>query len=88
MEAGDDRGARGRADGSDGPSVGIAEGARRELIEIGRGRGGVAVAAHLRTVILVGDPEDVGLSGEGGEGGERTRGRGGDESGGGVWVTE
>ena len=70
VEAGDDRGARGRADGRDGPSVGIAEGARRELVDMGRGRVGVAVAAQLRAVVLAGDPEDVGLRGEGGGCGE------------------
>jgi hypothetical protein len=49
---------------------------------MGRGRVGVAIAAHLRAVVLAGDPEDIGLRGEGrgcGEGekeseGEREKG--------------
>ena len=70
MQAGDNGGARGRADGRDGPSVGIAEGALRKRVDMGRGRVGVAIAAHLRAVVLAGDPEDIGLRGDGGGCGE------------------
>ena len=72
VETGDDRGARGRADRRGGPSVRLALRTRREAVDVGRGRVGVAGTAELRAVVLTGDPEDGGLGGgrEGREGGE------------------
>ena len=76
VEAGDDRGARGRADGRNGPGVGVAQGTRSEFIEVRRGRIGIAVGTHLRAVVLAGNPEDVGLRGDGGEGEKQSEGEG------------
>jgi len=59
IEAGDERRASGRTDGSAGPSAQIGQAPRGELVHVRRGGVGITVTAHVGAMILAGDPKDV-----------------------------
>lgn len=61
VEAADDGGACGGADGGVGPAFGEALAAGGEGVDVGCIGEGVAVAAEVGAHVLIGDPEDVGL---------------------------
>ena len=71
IQAADQRGAGGRADGGTRPGEAVAQATRGEGVHVRRSCVFVAIAAHLRTMVLAGNPEDVRPVGSGGaEGGE------------------